>query len=306
MKAIVCTKYGSPDVLQLKEVEKPVPGDNEILVKINASTVTRGDVIIRKIPRLILLPMGMLFGFKAKKITGHEFSGEVEIVGKNVKLFMKGDQVFGTTTGLSCGGNAEYVCVPEKWKLGMVTKKPANISYEEAAAVPIGGMTALQILRKGKIKEGQKVLVYGASGSVGTYAVQLAKYFGAEVTGVCSTHNLEMVKSLGADMVIDYTKEDFTKSGLTYDVIFDAVRKTSSSRSKNSLKKSGIFLSVKSQTTEKTEDLVFLKELIEAEQLKPVIDKRYPLEQIVEAHRYVDKGHKKGNVVITMEHNNKT
>ena len=306
MKAIVCTKYGSPDVLQLKEVEKPVLGDNEILVKIYASTVTRGDVIIRKIPRLILIPMGMLFGFKAKKITGHEFSGEVEMVGENVKLFMKGDQVFGTTTGLSCGGNAEYVCVPEKWKLGVVTKKPANISYEEAAAVPIGGMTALQILRKGKIKEGQKVLVYGASGSVGTYAVQLAKYFGAEVTGLCSTHNLEMVKSLGADMVIDYTKEDFTKSGLTYDVIFDAVRKTSSSRSKNSLKKSGIFLSVKSQTTEKTEDLVFLKELIEAEQLKPVIDKRYPLEQIVEAHRYVDKGHKKGNVVITVDHNNKS
>jgi len=305
MKAIVCTKYGSPDVLQLKDVEKPVPGDNEILVKIYASTVTRGDVIIRKIPRLILVPMGMLFGFKAKKITGHEFSGEVEIVGKNVKLFKKGDQVFGTTTGLSGGGNAEYVCVPEKWKLGMMTKKPANISYEEAAAVPIGGMTALQILRKGNIKEGYSVLIYGASGSVGTYAIQLAKYFGAEVTGVCSTHNLELVKSLGADMVIDYTKEDFTKSGLTFDVIFDAVRKISSSRSKSSLKKDGIFLSVKSSTSENTEDLKFLKEIIEAGKLKSVIDKRYPLEQTAEAHRYVDKGHKKGNVAITVEHKNK-
>jgi len=305
MKAIVCTKYGSPDVLQLKDVEKPVPGDNEILVKIYASTVTRGDVIIRKIPRLILVPMGMLFGFKAKKITGHEFSGEVEIVGKNVKLFKKGDQVFGTTTGLSGGGNAEYVCVPEKWKLGMMTKKPANISYEEAAAVPIGGMTALQILRKGNIKEGYSVLIYGASGSVGTYAIQLAKYFGAEVTGVCSTHNLELVKSLGADMVIDYTKEDFTKSGLTFDVIFDAVRKISSSRSKSSLKKDRIFLSVKSSTSENTEDLKFLKEIIEAGKLKSVIDKRYPLEQTAEAHRYVDKGHKKGNVAITVEHKNK-
>jgi len=305
MKAIVCTKYGSPDVLQLKEVEKPVPGDNEILVKINASTVTRGDVIIRKIPRLILLPMGMLFGFKAKKITGHEFSGEVEKVGKNVKLFKKGDQVFGTTTGLSWGSNAEYVCVPEKWKLGAVTKKPANISYEEAAVVPIGGMTALQILRKGNIKDGQRVLIYGASGSVGTYALQLAKYFGAEITGVCSTNNLELVKSLGADMVIDYTKEDFTKSSLTYDVIFDAVGKTSSSRSKSSLKNNGLFLSVKASTSEKTEDLNFLKELIEAGQLKSVIDQRYPLEQIAEAHRYVDKGHKKGNVVITVEQKNK-
>ena len=305
MKAIVCTKYGSPDVLQLKEVEKPVPSDNEILVKIYASTVTRGDVIIRKIPRLILLPMGMLFGFKAKKITGHEFSGEVEKVGNNVKLFKKGDRIFGTTTGLSYGSNAEYVCVPEKWKLGMVTKKPINISYEEAAVVPIGGMTALQILKKGKIKEGHSVLIYGASGSVGTYALQLAKYFGAEVTAVCSTHNLELVKSLGADNTIDYTKEDFTKSSQTYDVIFDAVRKTSSSRSKSSLKKNGLFLSVTSPTSEKTEDLNFLKELIEAGKLKSVIDKRYPLEQIATAHRYVDKGHKKGNVVITMEHNNK-
>lgn len=306
MRAIVCTKYGSPDVLQLKEVEKPIPRDNEILVNIYASTVTRGDVIIRKIPRLILLPMGMLFGFKAKKITGHEFSGEVEKVGKYVKSFKKGDQVFGTTTGLSCGGNAEFVCVPEKWKRGMVTKKPANTSFEEAVVVPIGGTTALQILRKGKIQEGQKVLIYGASGSVGTYAVQLAKYFGAEVTAVCSTRNLELAKSLGADNTIDYTKEDFTKSSQTYDIIFDAVRKTSSSRSKSSLKKNGLFLSVKSLTSEKTEDLNFLKELIEAGQLKSVIDKHYPLEQIVEAHRYVDKGHKRGNVVITMDHNNKT
>ena len=301
MKAIVCTKYGPPDVLKLKEVEKPIPKDNEILVRINASTVTRGDVIIRKIPRLILLPMGMLLGFKAKKITGHEFSGEVEKAGKSVKLFTKGDEVFGTTTGLSSGGNAEYVCVPEKWKLGVVSIKPENISYEESTALPIGGMTAIQILRKRKIKKGQKVLIYGASGSVGTFALQLAKYYGTEVTAVCSTVNLELVKSLGADEVIDYTKEDFTQNGQTFDVIFDAVGKISKTQCKSSLIRNGSFLTIKSMTHEKTEDLILLKEIVEAGKLKAVIDRRYPLDQIVEAHRYVDKGHKKGNVVITIE-----
>jgi NADPH:quinone reductase-like Zn-dependent oxidoreductase len=306
MKAIVWTRSGPPEALKLREVEKPVPKDNEILVKIQASTVTIGDAIIRKIPRLILAPVGLLFGFKSKKITGHEFAGVVEAAGKDVKLFREGDEVYGTTTGLSGGGNAEYVCVPEEWKMGVVAKKPSAITFEEAAAIPIGGMTALQILKKGDIRPGQKVLVYGASGAVGTYAVQVARYYCAEVTGVCSGANLEMVRSIGAESVIDYTKEDFTGNGEKYDVIFDAVRKIRSSRCKGSLKESGCFLSARSPTKELTEYLESLTELVEDGKLRAVIDRRYPLEQTAEAHRYVDKGHKKGNVVITVEHNTKT
>lgn len=300
MRAIIQTKNGPPDVLQLQEVEKPTPADNEVLIKIYAGTVTIGDTILRglRIPGFLWFLLQIIGFPPRKKIPGHEVAGEIEAVGKNVKLFRKGDQVFGTTTGLTNGGNAEYVCLPEEWKEGVLAIKPTNISYAEAAVIPIGGMTALHILQKGNIQNGNKVLIYGASGSVGTFAVQIAKYFGAEVTGVCSTTNLDLVRSLGANEVIDYTQEDFTEREDTYDVIFDAVGKITKKRYKYSLKKKGVFLSVKSSTSETKEKLAFLKELTEAGKLRSVIDRHYPLEQTAEAHRYVDKGHKKGNVVI--------
>lgn len=308
MKAIVYTEYGPPDVLQLTDVEKPTPKDNELLVKVYASTVTSGALWARSgkhaDSKFFTFALRLMFGLTKprKTILGNEFSGEVEAVGVNIKLFRPGDKVFGTTTGLMNGAYAEYVCIPEEWKGGVIAKNPANMSYDEAAAVPIGGMAALHILRKGNIQNGQKVLIYGASGSVGTYAIQLSKYFGAEVTGVCSTSNLELVRSLGADHAIDYMEDDFVQNGQVYDVIFDAVGKISRSRSKESLKESGIYLSVTSPTSEKTEYLHTLSGLIERGKIKPVIDRRYPLEQTAEAHRYADKGHKKGNVVIIVEH----
>jgi NADPH:quinone reductase-like Zn-dependent oxidoreductase len=321
MKAIVYEKFGPPEVLQLKNVAEPIPKDHEVLIRIYAGTVTKEEPSWRASPGF----NGLL---KPKNhILGEEFAGQIEVVGKDVKRFKAGDQVFGID---AFGAHAEYKCMPEDKALAI---KPANMNYEEAASVPNGALTALPFLRdKGNIQSGQSVLIYGASGSVGTAAVQLAKCLGAEVTGVCSTANLEWVKSLGANHVIDYTQEDFTKNGKTYDIIYDTVGKLSFSKCKSSLMNGGVYLTTVPTPgimvqalwpakrgskqakfmaaglrppSVKIVDLLFIKELIEAEKFKAVIDRRYPLDQIAEAHRYVEQGHKKGNVVIIVDHKNK-
>lgn len=324
MKAIVHTKYGPPDELQLMEVEKPVPGDNEVLIKIHATTVTTTDCNARNftfVPKSFMLFARIFFGFKKPKINilGIDLAGEIEAVGKDVKLFKEGDQVFGSP-GTKFGGHAEYCSVPEN---GALAIKPADMRWEEAAAISLAGNTALFFIRDlAKIQAGQKILIHGASGAIGTYAVQLAKYYGAEVTGVCSTTNAAMVKSLGADKVIDYTKEDFSKSDERYDFVFDVVGKTTFSQCKGILKPNGIYLEnmlelkdilrmmwtsitggkkIKGGVSkENSENLNFLRELIESGKLKPVIDRIFPLEKTAEAFQYVEQGHKKGNVIITI------
>ena len=324
MKAIVCTKYGSPDVLKIREIKKPVPRDNEVLIRNYATSVTAADYRIRglNVPLILKLPMRLALGFRKprKDILGMNFAGKIEAVGKAVEHYKVGDAVFGTL-GDDCGAYAEYLCVSEE---GALATKPVNMTYEEAAVFPFGVFTALSFLRDmAGIQSGEKVLIYGASGAVGTAAVQLAKYFNTDVTAVCSTENLEWVKALGADMLIDYTREDFTQNGEKYDIIFDTVTKAPLTASIGSLEKNGRYLftypdlsyllrgfwisktSDKNVITglagEKKEDLEYLKKLVEAGKIKSVIDRSYPFKRIVEAHRYADQGHKKGNVAITFK-----
>ncbi len=323
MKAIVYEKYGLPEVLQIKEVKKPVPKDNDVLIRVYATTATLYDCWARSCtaPPGFGLMSRLSSGIRKPKqpILGTELAGKIEAVGKDVKIFKKGDQIFGSIA-MSLGAYAEYICLPEDKALAL---KPVNMTYEEAATVPQGALTALYFLRKANIQSGQKILIFGASGGVGGFAVQLAKYFGAEVTGVCSTKKLELVKALGADKVIDYTKEDFTKNDETYDIILDTIGKSSVSRSKKSLKKKGYYLfttfgvpkllqilwlnltsnkkAIVGLLEERTEDLNFLKELIETEKIKSVIDRSFPMDQAAEAHNYVEKGLKKGHVVIIIE-----
>ncbi len=323
MKAVVCTKYGPPEVLQIQDVEKPVPKDNEILVKVHATSVSAADYRVRSfdIPVSFWLPARLMVGLRKprKSILGMELSGKIESIGKDVKLFKEGDQVFAASLQ-TFGAYAEYICLPED---GPIALKPNNATYEEAAAIPIGARTAFHYLKTiGNIKPEQKVLIYGASGSVGTYAVQIAKYFGAEVTGVCSQANLDLVKSLGADKVIDYEKTGFTKSFENYDIIFITIDKCPFKVCIKALNKNGYYLNigrpmkslsmiwtsingsrkvvVGKNSPETAEALIILKRLVEAGLLRVVIDRKFSINHIVEAHRYVDKGHKKGNVVITV------
>jgi 2-desacetyl-2-hydroxyethyl bacteriochlorophyllide A dehydrogenase len=333
MKAIVWTRYGSPDGLELRELEKPIPKENEVLIKILATTVTAGDCEMRRLemPLMLSFPLRLYAGYLRPKripILGQELAGEVEQVGKDVNTFKAGDQVFGTT-GLGFGAYAEYICLPGDTNTtkGTLATKPVNLTYEEAAAVPTAGFEALHFVRKADIQPGKKVLIIGAGGSIGTFSVQLSRHFGAEVTGVDSTEKLDMLRSIGADHVIDYTREDYANTGETYDLIVDVVGKSSISRRLKLLKQDGYYFlayagfsdmllelwtSMTSNkklrieaSSQKKEDLLFLKELIEAGKVKPVIDRCYPLERIADAHRYAEAGQKMGNIVITVEHSNK-
>lgn len=334
MKAIVWTKYGSADGLQLREVTRPVPKDNEVLIKVHAATVNTPDTEFRrlKLPLLYRIPLRLYMGFRRPTritVLGTEFAGEIVSAGKDVTRYEPGDQLFGYT-GLGMGTYAEYICLTEKPSAlaSVYAEKPANLTYEEAAAVPFGGLEALHALRRADIQRGQKVLIVGAGGTIGTYSVQLAKHYGAEVTGVDSGGKLDMLRSIGADQVIDYAQEDFTKSGQTYDVIFDTIGKSPFSGSLRSLNENGTYLNgnpglfggLRRRLTPKggskrvlvwsggytVKNLLAVKDLVEAGTLKPVIDRRYSFEQIPEAHRYVDTGQKKGNVVITVEHDSQT
>lgn len=306
MKAVICAKYGSPDGLKINEIEKPKPKENEVLIKIYATTVHKGDTRIRRAdPFMVRLVFGL---FKPKKnlILGLEVSGQIESVGSDVTSFKRGDKVFALTGFDGLGGYAEYICLPEKVKAGtqhkkgLVVLKPENLSYEEAAAVPAGGLTALKNMQKANIRKGQAILINGASGSLGTFAIQLAKHYGAEVTAVCSAKNFELVKSIGADKTIDYTKEDFTETQRRYDIVYDAVMKSKPSKCRKILKENGVFLNNSRLSKIQEQDLLFLKDLIEKNKIKPVLDRTYTIDEIIEAHRYVDKGHKRGNVAITV------
>ena len=302
MQAAIYKKYGPPEVVQLTDIPKPQPKANELLVKVHTATITAGDARLRAsdFPTLFWLPARFIFGLFApkKQVLGHEFAGVVEAIGAEITEYQVGDAVLGTTTMLRSGSHAEYICVPESWKQGVVGHKPEALTFAQAAALPVGGMTALYLWEKAKLAAGQEVLVYGASGSVGSYAVQLAKHFGATVTGVCSTRNLDMVKAIGADTVIDYTQEDYSQGAKQFDTVFDAVGKTSKSAAKKVLKPGGVFIGVNKITFESKEHLRTLITLAAQGKLTPFIDRSYFFEEIVAAHRYVDSGRKRGNVAI--------
>ncbi|MGD6809425.1 MAG: NAD(P)-dependent alcohol dehydrogenase [Candidatus Bathyarchaeia archaeon] len=327
MKAVIFTNYGPPDVLELREIDKPAPKDDEVLIKVYATSVTAGEIEIRtlKLPLWLRLPMQLWLGFRKprKQILGQELAGVIEETGKNVTSFRKGDAVFGTT-GFHMGANGQYVCLSVKPQEGTLAKKPVNVSFEEAAVLPVAGLEALYFLRRGKLQSGQKVLVVGAGGSIGTFAVQLARYFGAEVTGVDKAEKLDMVRSIGANHVIDFTQEDFTKNGEAYDVIFDVIGKSPFYASLKSLKPNGRYLlanpslsdmlrgrwvSMKGNkqvifgaSNQSPEDLLYLGGLLEERKIKSIIDRIYPLEDVVEAHRYAESGQKKGNITVTVHH----